>query len=52
MDPRVIPIHRQREIVLGSERNTTLAPLSAVFTEEGGSYVSVQGPEGWIKKRD
>jgi HlyD family secretion protein len=52
MDPRVIPdLTGSAEIVLGSERNTTLAPLSAVFTEEGGSYVFVQGPEGWIKKK-
>ena len=52
MDPRVIPdLTGSAEIVLGSERNTMVAPLSAVFAEEGGSYVFVQGPEGWIKKK-
>ena len=39
------------EIELGAERNTMTAPLSAVFSEEGGSYVFVQGLEGWIKKK-
>jgi multidrug efflux pump subunit AcrA (membrane-fusion protein) len=39
------------EIVLNSERNTMVAPRAAVFAEEGGSYVFVQGPEGWIKKK-
>ncbi len=52
MDPRVIPdLTGSAEIVLGSERNTMVAPLSAVFAEEGGSYVFVQGPEGWTKKK-
>lgn len=52
MDPRVIPdLTGSAEIVLGSERNTMVAPLSAVFSEEGGSYVFVQGPEGWTKKK-
>jgi HlyD family secretion protein len=52
MDPRVIPdLTGSAEIVLNSERNTMMAPLSAVFAEEGGSYVFVQGQEGWIKKK-
>ena len=51
-DPRVIPdLTGSAEIVLTSERNTMLAPLSAVFAEESGSYVFVQGPEGWLKKK-
>ncbi len=51
-DPRVIPdLTGSAEIVLNTERNTMLAPLSAVFAEEGGSYLFVQGPEGWIKKK-
>ena len=51
-DPRVIPdLSGSAEIILNSERSTTTAPLSAVFTEAGGSYVFVQGPEGWIKKQ-
>ena len=52
MDARVIPdLTGSAEIVLSSERNTMVAPRSAVFAEEGGSYVFVQGPEGWIKKK-
>lgn len=52
MDSRVIPdLTGSAEIILNSERSTMIAPLSAVFAEEGGSYVFVQGPEGWIKKK-
>jgi len=51
-DSRVIPdLTGSAEIILNSERNTMIAPLSAVFAEEGGSYIFVQGPEGWIKKK-
>jgi multidrug efflux pump subunit AcrA (membrane-fusion protein) len=51
-DPRVIPdLTGSAEIVLSSEKDTTVAPLSAVFSEEGGSYVFVQGPEGWLKRK-
>ncbi|MCX6633260.1 MAG: HlyD family efflux transporter periplasmic adaptor subunit, partial [Candidatus Solibacter sp.] len=51
-DTRVIPdLTGSAEIVLNSERSAMIAPLSAVFAEEGGSYVFVQGPEGWIKKK-
>src|SRR5215471_5245481 len=51
-DPRVIPdLTGSAEIVLNWERNTMVAPRAAVFAEEGGSYVFVQGPEGWIKKK-
>ena len=51
-DVRVIPdLTGSAEIVLSSERSTMVAPRSAVFAEEGGSYVFVQGPEGWIKKK-
>ena len=28
-----------------------LVSRAAVFDEEGGSFVFVQGPEGWIKKK-
>jgi HlyD family secretion protein len=52
MDARVIPdLTGSAEIELSSERNTMLAPLSAVFSEDSGSYVFVQGPEGWTKKK-
>ena len=51
-DSRVIPdLTGSAEIILNSERNTMIAPLSAVFAEEGGSYIFVQGSEGWIKKK-
>jgi HlyD family secretion protein len=52
MDSRVIPdLTGSAEIILNAERNTTIAPLASVFAEEGGPYVFVQGPEGWIKKK-
>jgi HlyD family secretion protein len=52
MDTRVIPdLTGSAEIVLNSERNTMLVPRSAVFAENNESYVFVQGPEGWIKKK-
>jgi hypothetical protein len=52
MDPRVIPdLTGSAEIVLSSEKNAMLVSRAAVFDEEGGSYVFVQGPEGWIKKK-
>ena len=51
-DTRVIPdLTGSAEIVLNSERNTMLIPRSAVFAENNESYVFVQGPEGWIKKK-
>ncbi|HXA49881.1 MAG TPA: HlyD family efflux transporter periplasmic adaptor subunit [Candidatus Acidoferrum sp.] len=52
MDTRVIPdLTGSAEIVLNSERNTMLVPRSAVFAENNESYVFVQGPEGWLKKK-
>jgi HlyD family secretion protein len=52
MDSRVIPdLTGSAEIVLGSEKNTLLAPRSAVFTEEAGAFMFVQGAEGWAKKK-
>jgi HlyD family secretion protein len=52
MDPRIIPdLTGSAEIVVGTEKNTLLAPRSAVFAEEAGSFMFVQGPEGWIKKK-
>jgi HlyD family secretion protein len=51
-DSRVIPdLTGSAEIILNVERNTMVAPLSSVFAEEGGSYIFVQGSEGWIKKK-
>jgi HlyD family secretion protein len=52
MDSRVIPdLTGSAEIILNTERSTMIAPLASVFAEEGGPYVFVQGPEGWIKKK-
>jgi HlyD family secretion protein len=51
-DSRVIPdLTGSAEIILDAERNTTIAPLASVFAEEGGPYIFVQGPEGWIRKK-
>ena len=51
-DPRLIPdLTGSAEILLNSENTTLVAPRSAVFDENGASYVFVQGPEGWIKKQ-
>jgi len=51
-DPRLIPdLTGSAEVVMNAERNTLLAPRSAVFDESGGSYVFVHGPEGWLKKK-
>ena len=52
MDPRVIPdLTGSAEIILSSERNTMIAPRSAIFAEESGSYIFVQDAEGWVKKK-
>ena len=51
-DSRLIPdLTGSAEIVLDSENATLVAPRSAVFDENGTSFVYVQGPEGWIKKQ-
>ena len=51
-DPRLIPdLTGSAEIVMSLERDTLVAPRSAVFAENDGSFVFVQGPEGWTKKR-
>jgi HlyD family secretion protein len=52
VDPRVIPdLTGSAEIVVNTERNTLIAPRAAVFDEEGGPVVFVQGPEGFIMKK-
>lgn len=51
-DPRLIPdLTGSAEVVMNSERNTLVAPRAAVFDESGESFVFVQGPEGWLKKK-
>jgi multidrug resistance efflux pump len=51
-DPRLIPdLTGSAEIVLSTEKNTLVIPRSAVFEEEGSTFLFVQGPEGWIRKK-
>jgi multidrug efflux pump subunit AcrA (membrane-fusion protein) len=51
MDPRIIPdLTVSAEVLLGSEDNTLVLPRSAVFEENGGKFVYLQSPEGWVRK--
>jgi len=51
-DPRLIPdLTGSAEIVLNAENGTLVAPREAVFSENEGSFVFVQGPEGWTRKK-
>ena len=51
-DARLIPdLTGSAEITLNSENDAVVAPRAAVFDESSGSYMFVQGPEGWIKKK-
>jgi HlyD family secretion protein len=51
-DARVIPdLTGSAEVILDSEKNALVVPRAAVFEENGGSFVFVQGPEGWIKRQ-
>jgi multidrug efflux pump subunit AcrA (membrane-fusion protein) len=51
-DVRVIPdLTGSAEVVLTAETDTMLLPRAAVFEENGGSFVFVQSPQGWIKKQ-
>ena len=53
MDSRVIPdLTGSAEIIVKSETNVPLVSRAAVFDEEDGQFVFVQGPDGaWIKKK-
>jgi multidrug efflux pump subunit AcrA (membrane-fusion protein) len=52
MDARVIPdLTGSAEVVLESAKDAMVLPRAAVFEENGGSFVFVQGPEGWVKKQ-
>jgi HlyD family secretion protein len=52
MDSRVIPdLTGSADVVLGSVTGAVLIPQAALFEENGGAFVFVQGPEGWIKKQ-
>ena len=51
-DPRLIPdLTGSAEIVLNAESDTLVAPREAVFSENEGSFVFVQSPEGWTRKK-
>jgi multidrug efflux pump subunit AcrA (membrane-fusion protein) len=51
-DSRVIPdLTGSADVILGAETGTLVLPRSAVFEENGGSFVYVQSPEGWVKKQ-
>src|ERR1022692_3404726 len=52
MDARVIPdLTGSADVVLGSVASAVLVPRAAVFEENGGSFVFIQGPEGFTKKQ-
>ena len=52
MDPRVIPdLTGSAEVVMNAEKNTLVAPRSAIFEEAGGAFVFLQGPDGWSKRK-
>lgn len=51
-DPRLIPdLTGSAEIVLNTASDTLVAPREAVFSESEGSFVFVQSPEGWTRKK-
>ncbi len=51
-DPRLIPdLTGSAEIVMNTVTETLVVPRSAVFDEADGSYVFVQSPEGWTRKK-
>jgi HlyD family secretion protein len=52
MDPRVIPdLTGSADVVLGSVESAVLIPQAALFEENGGAFVFVQGPQGWTRKQ-
>jgi multidrug efflux pump subunit AcrA (membrane-fusion protein) len=51
-DARVIPdLTGSADVILGAESGTLILPRAAVFEENGGSFVYVQTPEGFVKKQ-
>ena len=51
IEPRVIPdLTASAEIFLQTERDAVIAPRASVFQEEGGAFVFLQGPTGWMRK--
>jgi|SRR5271157_198953 len=52
MDSRVIPdLTGSADVVLSSVTSAVLIPRAALFEENGGAFVFVQGPEGWTRKQ-
>jgi multidrug efflux pump subunit AcrA (membrane-fusion protein) len=52
IDTRVIPdLTGSADVMLSAESDTLLLPRAAVFEENGGSFVYVQSPGGWVKKQ-
>lgn len=50
MDPRIIPdLTASAEVLLNTEENALVLPRSAVFEENGGKYVFLQSPQGWLR---
>lgn len=51
-DLRVIPdLTGSADVVLSSAANTVIIPRAALFEENGGAFVYVQGQQGWVKKQ-
>lgn len=51
IDPRVIPdLSASVDILLGSEKQATLAPLDAVFFEAAKPFVFLQTSSGWQRR--
>jgi biotin carboxyl carrier protein len=51
-DSRLIPdLTGSADVILGGETGALVLPRAAVFEENGGSFVFVQTPEGWVKKQ-
>jgi multidrug resistance efflux pump len=51
MDPRVIPdLTGSADIVVGSERQATLAPRASIFYADGRPFVFLRRPDGWAKQ--
>jgi len=51
-DSRMIPdLTGSADIALNAENGAIVAPREAVFAEDDGSFVYVQGAEGWTRKK-
>lgn len=50
-DPRLIPdLTGSADVLLDGENGGTILPRAALFSENGGSFVYVQTPDGWVKR--